>query len=87
MARDQGAQVLAGGGPPSEDDLRALEPSSSSSPSSPPSSLGGFYWRPTVPGGLPHDSCAVQEEVFGPPVTVHPFVGDVHAVALANDTV
>jgi acyl-CoA reductase-like NAD-dependent aldehyde dehydrogenase len=47
---------------------------------------GGFYYRPTVITGLPNDSEAVQEEVFGPVLTVQAFDSEEEAIALANST-
>jgi acyl-CoA reductase-like NAD-dependent aldehyde dehydrogenase len=47
---------------------------------------GGFYYRPTVIADLPGDSRVVNEEVFGPVLTVQPFDTDDEAVALANST-
>ncbi|MFP3986089.1 aldehyde dehydrogenase family protein [Streptomyces sp. E11-3] len=47
---------------------------------------GGFYYRPTVIAGLGNDSRAVQEEIFGPVLTVQPFDTEDEAVALANST-
>ncbi|WP_328875701.1 aldehyde dehydrogenase family protein [Streptomyces sp. NBC_00287] len=47
---------------------------------------GGYYYRPTVIADLPNDSRVVQEEVFGPVLTVQPFDSEDEAVALANST-
>lgn len=47
---------------------------------------GGFYYRPTVIVGLRNDAAAVQEEVFGPVLTVQPFDTEEEAIALANST-
>ncbi|OXY92690.1 aldehyde dehydrogenase family protein [Streptomyces diastatochromogenes] len=47
---------------------------------------GGFYYRPTVIADLPNDSRVVQEEIFGPVLTVQPFDSEDEAVALANST-
>jgi phenylacetaldehyde dehydrogenase len=47
---------------------------------------GGFYYAPTVIAGLPNDSRVVQEEIFGPVLTVQPFDTEDEAVALANST-
>jgi aminomuconate-semialdehyde/2-hydroxymuconate-6-semialdehyde dehydrogenase len=46
----------------------------------------GAFFEPTVITGLDHDCRTVQEEIFGPVVTVHPFDDDEHALELANDT-
>ncbi|MEV0222831.1 aldehyde dehydrogenase family protein [Streptomyces sp. NPDC050704] len=47
---------------------------------------GGFYYRPTVIAGLSNDSRVVQEEIFGPVLTVQPFDTEDEAVELANST-
>ena len=47
---------------------------------------GGFYYQPTVIADLPNDSGVVQEEIFGPVLTVQPFDTEDEAVALANST-
>ncbi|MGW2635954.1 aldehyde dehydrogenase family protein [Streptomyces sp. NPDC001348] len=47
---------------------------------------GGFYYRPTVIADLPNDSRVVQDEIFGPVLTVQPFDSEDEAVALANST-
>lgn len=47
---------------------------------------GGFYFQPTVLAGLSNDSPAVQEEIFGPVLTVQPFDTEDEAVELANST-
>lgn len=47
---------------------------------------GGYYYRPTVIAGLGNDSRVVQEEVFGPVLTVQPFDTEDEAVTLANST-
>jgi phenylacetaldehyde dehydrogenase len=49
-------------------------------------SNGGFFYEPTVITGLPNESRAVQEEIFGPVVTVQAFDTEDEAVALANST-
>jgi acyl-CoA reductase-like NAD-dependent aldehyde dehydrogenase len=45
----------------------------------------GFYVAPTVVSGVRQDDAIVQEEVFGPVITVQPFADADQAVALAND--
>lgn len=46
----------------------------------------GYFLRPTVIAGL-HSKCeAMQEEIFGPVVTVSVFKNDEEALSLANDT-
>ncbi|MFF3846790.1 aldehyde dehydrogenase family protein [Streptomyces sp. NPDC002328] len=47
---------------------------------------GGYYYKPTVIADLPNDSRVVQEEIFGPVLTVQPFDTEDEAVALANST-
>ncbi|MFD5539897.1 aldehyde dehydrogenase family protein, partial [Streptomyces sp. NPDC127079] len=47
---------------------------------------GGFYYRPTVIADLPNDSRVIQDEIFGPVLTVQPFDTEDDAVALANST-
>ncbi|MFC5213684.1 aldehyde dehydrogenase family protein [Streptomyces coerulescens] len=47
---------------------------------------GGYYYRPTVIADLPNDSRVIQEEIFGPVLTVQPFDSEDEAVALANST-
>ncbi|RFA09097.1 betaine-aldehyde dehydrogenase [Subtercola boreus] len=47
---------------------------------------GGYYYKPTVIAGLPNDDSAVQEEIFGPVLTVQPFDTEEEAIRLANST-
>ncbi|MER5451762.1 aldehyde dehydrogenase family protein [Streptomyces sp. NPDC002764] len=47
---------------------------------------GGYYYRPTVIADLSNDSRVVQEEIFGPVLTVQPFDTEDEAVQLANST-
>ena len=47
---------------------------------------GGYYYKPTVIADLPNDSRVVQEEIFGPVLTVQPFDTEDEAVELANST-
>ncbi|MCX5603172.1 aldehyde dehydrogenase family protein [Streptomyces phaeochromogenes] len=47
---------------------------------------GGFYYKPTVIAGLSNDSRVVQEEIFGPVLTVQPFDSEDEAIELANST-
>jgi betaine-aldehyde dehydrogenase len=46
----------------------------------------GNFVAPAVIADLPHDSRVVQEEVFGPVLTVHRFSDEAEAVRLAEDT-
>jgi betaine-aldehyde dehydrogenase/aminobutyraldehyde dehydrogenase len=45
----------------------------------------GFFVRPTVVADVAQDSEIVQDEVFGPVVTVQRFSSDDEAIAMAND--
>ncbi|MFC5665239.1 aldehyde dehydrogenase family protein [Kitasatospora misakiensis] len=47
---------------------------------------GGHYYAPTVVADLSNDSPVVQEEIFGPVLTVQPFDTEDEAVELANST-
>ncbi|MGW1024959.1 gamma-aminobutyraldehyde dehydrogenase [Streptomyces sp. NPDC002577] len=44
----------------------------------------GYFYAPTVVSGLRQDDEIVQNEVFGPVLTVQPFTDEDEAVALAN---
>jgi acyl-CoA reductase-like NAD-dependent aldehyde dehydrogenase len=46
----------------------------------------GFYHQPTVIADLPDSSPVVQEEIFGPVLTVQPFDTEQEAIMLANGT-
>lgn len=46
---------------------------------------GGFFVQPTVIANIPHNSPIIQEEIFGPVVTVIPFESEEEVVRLAND--
>ncbi len=46
----------------------------------------GYFVDPTVITGLAFDCRVLQEEIFGPVVTITPFEGDEQAVAFANST-
>lgn len=46
----------------------------------------GYYYLPTVLTGVARDSFAVQEESFGPVLTVERFADEDDAVRIANDT-
>ncbi|MFC5663812.1 aldehyde dehydrogenase [Kitasatospora misakiensis] len=52
----------------------------------PNTDLGGLYYRPTLLTGVAQDSEIVQEEVFGPVLTLQTFDTEAEAVELANDT-
>ncbi|WP_062992083.1 aldehyde dehydrogenase family protein [Nocardia anaemiae] len=47
---------------------------------------GGYYYQPTVIADLADDSRVVQEEIFGPVLTVQAFDTEDEAIALANGT-
>ncbi|VEG42541.1 NAD-dependent aldehyde dehydrogenase [Mycolicibacterium flavescens] len=46
----------------------------------------GFYVEPTVIGGLRQDDRLVQQEIFGPVITVQAFTDEDEAIAWANGT-
>ena len=46
----------------------------------------GFFVEPTVITGLGCDTRVLQEEIFGPVVTITPFDGDDEAIRFANST-
>ena len=48
--------------------------------------LPGFFFEPTVVGGLRQDDEMVQREIFGPVITVQPFTDEAEAIAWANGT-
>ncbi|MEV0316411.1 aldehyde dehydrogenase [Nonomuraea fuscirosea] len=52
----------------------------------PNTDLGGLYYRPTLLTDVAQDSEIVQEEVFGPVLTLQTFDTEEEAVRLANDT-
>jgi aminomuconate-semialdehyde/2-hydroxymuconate-6-semialdehyde dehydrogenase len=52
----------------------------------PNTDLGGLYYRPTLLADVAQDSEIVQEEVFGPVLTLQSFDTEAEAVRLANDT-
>jgi betaine-aldehyde dehydrogenase len=45
----------------------------------------GFYYEPTLVGGLGQNDELVQEEIFGPVATVQEFADEADALRLAND--
>ncbi|MGW8376228.1 aldehyde dehydrogenase [Streptomyces sp. ODS28] len=65
-----GARVLLGGGPRDELNKRT----------------GGTYYRPTLLTDVAQDAEIVQEEVFGPVLTLQTFEDEDQGVALADDT-
>ena len=46
----------------------------------------GFFYAPTVVGGLRQDDEAIQSEIFGPVITVQRFTDEDQALAWANDS-
>lgn len=46
----------------------------------------GYFWQPTVIDGLAQDDEAVQNEIFGPVITVQRFSDEEEAVRWANDS-
>jgi betaine-aldehyde dehydrogenase/5-carboxymethyl-2-hydroxymuconic-semialdehyde dehydrogenase len=50
------------------------------------SELGGLFYEPTVIEPASNDSEIVQQEVFGPVLTVQTFADEEEAIALANST-
>lgn len=72
QARRDGGDILCGGRPPAPDaPLNAR-------------CKNGYFFQPTVVAGLDPACPAMQEEIFGPVVTVSPFDTEAHAVSLAN---
>ncbi len=49
--------------------------------------LPGFYLEPTVIAGLKQDDEMIQNEIFGPVITVQPFSDEAEAIEWANGTV
>lgn len=47
---------------------------------------GGYWIHPTVLTDLGADSVLLKDEIFGPVVTIVPFVGETEAIRLANDS-
>jgi betaine-aldehyde dehydrogenase len=48
--------------------------------------LPGFYVEPTVVAGLQQDDEMIQDEIFGPVITVQPFSDEAEAIRWANGT-
>ena len=49
--------------------------------------VSGYYMKPTIIEGLRQNSRCVQEEIFGPVISLIPFDTEEEALQLANDTV
>ncbi len=45
----------------------------------------GYFYPPTILANVPHSSRAIQEEIFGPVVTITPFETEAEVLALANE--
>ncbi len=45
----------------------------------------GFFYTPTLISGLPQNSPLIQEEIFGPVVTLQAFDDEADAIGMAND--
>jgi aldehyde dehydrogenase (NAD+) len=52
-----------------------------------PGHQGGFYYRPTILGGVNNSMRVAQEEIFGPVLAVIPFEDDDDAIRLANESI
>ena len=70
IAREEGAQVLAGGSRP--DDL-------------PDHLAKGHFLSPTVLANVDNNMRCAQEEIFGPVAALIPFKDEAHALSMAND--
>ena len=46
----------------------------------------GYWFEPTVVGGLEQDDEMIQREIFGPVITVQPFSDEAEAITWANGT-
>ena len=71
LAEEEGGSILCGGGAPV---------------GIPHAFENGFWISPTVIDGLAPDSRCATEEIFGPVVTLHPFIDDEEAIEIANMT-
>ncbi len=70
LAREEGAEIRAGGGMLELDGEYA----------------NGFHVEPTVLTGLPESARVIREEIFGPVCHVQPFDSEEEALAMANDS-
>ncbi len=48
---------------------------------------GGYYFKPTILGGVTNDMKVAREEIFGPVLVVIPFDDEAEAVRIANDSI
>jgi aldehyde dehydrogenase (NAD+) len=48
---------------------------------------GGYYFKPTILGGVNNSMRVAQEEIFGPVLVVIPFDDEAEAVRIANDSI
>jgi aminomuconate-semialdehyde/2-hydroxymuconate-6-semialdehyde dehydrogenase len=71
LAKEEGGEILTGGRRPANLPERVR---------------GGFFLEPTVIAGLDCGKRCMQEEIFGPVVTVTPFDSTEEAIAFANST-
>jgi betaine-aldehyde dehydrogenase len=46
----------------------------------------GYWFEPTIVGGLRQDDEMIQREIFGPVITVQPFTDEAEAITWANGT-
>lgn len=70
LAREEGAEVVAGGGIPALDAKHA----------------DGFFIQPTIWTGLSEQARCVREEIFGPACHIQVFDDEDEVVHMANDT-
>jgi len=70
LARAEGGQIVIGGNRPALPERLA----------------GGWYLEPTVVTGLDFSCRVLQEEIFGPVVTITPFDREEEAIRFANST-
>jgi aminomuconate-semialdehyde/2-hydroxymuconate-6-semialdehyde dehydrogenase len=71
VAREEGGTIHTGGAPPEELPERCRN---------------GYFVSPTVITGVPPSGRVMQEEIFGPVVTITPFATEAEALQIANGT-
>ncbi len=92
LARELGGKVLCGGERAEGPKSNVLGPKSGAQDPGPRTQdlgrdlRGGYWYQPTVIAGLDAGCRVMQEEIFGPVVTVTPFEREEEAVAMANGT-